>query len=333
MRILFYDPICPKPYDTTTLRTEPMGGTEATVIRVAEGFARDGHTVRVCQHNATLEVAEPGSNLTFGPIEAQHQFNPDVIVLLRDMRYLKELRHIYGNSPKMYVWLHDILVPEQAQWGPHLDEYNASVITVSRWHQQQAFQAFQSVGFRPWSLKYVYNPLEPSLQRSTQYDKNKLVYFSSPHKGLKQTFEVFSVVKEKNLDFRRNVANPGYLPSVDLSGHDGVCDLGPLNHRAVVSHVSDALCVLHINLVFPETFGLVHAEANAVGTPFLSSGLGATPEIQDHPQEVMDVRVGDAVVERVMSWYNGARPKVYANPSFQLKRVLEEWYHLFKGTR
>ena len=35
---LFYDPLCAHPYDTDTLRRQAMGGTEATVVRVADAL-------------------------------------------------------------------------------------------------------------------------------------------------------------------------------------------------------------------------------------------------------------------------------------------------------
>src|SRR2546430_15315889 len=44
--VLFYDPLCRQPYDTRTLRTQALGGTEATLTRVAD--ALDAFVV---QHN------------------------------------------------------------------------------------------------------------------------------------------------------------------------------------------------------------------------------------------------------------------------------------------
>ena len=46
MRVVIFDPITPKPYSLQTLKCEPMGGTEATVVRVAERL-----DAVVVQHN------------------------------------------------------------------------------------------------------------------------------------------------------------------------------------------------------------------------------------------------------------------------------------------
>src|SRR5213076_2813208 len=44
--VLFYDPLCRQPYDTRTLHTCALGGTEATLTRVADALE-----AFVIQHN------------------------------------------------------------------------------------------------------------------------------------------------------------------------------------------------------------------------------------------------------------------------------------------
>ncbi len=44
--VLFYDPACGAPYDTRTLRERAMGGSEATLTRVADALG-----AWVIQHN------------------------------------------------------------------------------------------------------------------------------------------------------------------------------------------------------------------------------------------------------------------------------------------
>ena len=46
--LLFFDPACQQPYDTRTLRERAMGGTEATVTRIADFLG-----AYVMQHNRT----------------------------------------------------------------------------------------------------------------------------------------------------------------------------------------------------------------------------------------------------------------------------------------
>lgn len=174
----------------------------------------------------------------------------------------------------------------------------------------------------------IYNPIDDELKPDgTETDVNKLVYFSSPHKGLEQTLKYVERFQDfpELADTMLYIANPGYFADHRTEGLPNVVNLGSLPHTEIINHVRSALGVLHLNAVFPETFGLVHAEANAVGTPFLSSRMGATPEIADHPGELIDVTDPKAVIDRLIQWKKYGRPKVRGNPSFRLKRIVGEW--------
>lgn len=81
---------------------------------------------------------------------------------------------------------------------------------------------------------------------------------------------------------------------------------------------------MHINSHYPETFGLVYTEANAVGTPFHSHGLAANFETMDHPDERIAITDTDGVVERILDWRAGGRIAVGGNPSFRLPAVAGE---------
>ena len=44
--VLFYDPVCQQPYDTRTLHAQALGGTESTLVRIADALG-----AWVMQHN------------------------------------------------------------------------------------------------------------------------------------------------------------------------------------------------------------------------------------------------------------------------------------------
>ncbi|MFK5088423.1 hypothetical protein ACI4A4_28250, partial [Klebsiella pneumoniae] len=46
--VVFYDPVCQKPYDSLSIRQAAAGGTEASVVRVADALG-----AAVMQHNRT----------------------------------------------------------------------------------------------------------------------------------------------------------------------------------------------------------------------------------------------------------------------------------------
>jgi hypothetical protein len=171
------------------------------------------------------------------------------------------------------------------------------------------------------------------MANNTVRDNNKLIFFSSPQKGLSHTIKVFERFQDfselKNM--KLYVANPGYYANANTESHSNVVQLGALSHQCVIDHVRSSFAVFHLNSVFPETMGIVHAEANAVGTPFLNSRLAATPECASHPDELIDVTNEMAVIERMIQWTKFGTPKVQANPNFRLAKIVDKWVELFNS--
>jgi glycosyltransferase involved in cell wall biosynthesis len=120
-----------------------------------------------------------------------------------------------------------------------------------------------------------------------------------------------------------------------------------------------ALCVFYPNFVLPETFGLVFAEANAVGTPVLTHDCGAAAEVLAAHEQLLPVspvsrryermtrllpralrpmlaaraeRRGlfEPYVERVRAW-RSHRPRVSADARFRLAAVAARWRALLNG--
>lgn len=326
MRILFIDPVTPKPYDVKTLETEPLGGTEATVIRVAEELGRRGHEVLILQHNRS---ERSGRYAGFG---SGNEFKPTHVIVLRAPNALHQAKKQFPSA-KLYLWCHDIFQGEAWKDGfQALVDTQAVPILVSTWHQTQMYEHIKALNLEvAIPSRKIYNPVADDLKPDdTPVDANKLVFFSSPHKGLDNTLKVFSRFKEfpELRDMKLFVANPGYFPDGDLKETENVVNVGALPHAEVIKHVRSAFAVFHLNAVFPETFGLVYAEANAVGTPFLTHRLGAVPEVVDHPAELIDVNDPKAVIERLIQWKTLSRPKVRGDSRFRLTRLMREWLEL-----
>lgn len=324
--ILFLDTVCPRPYDTATLGLPGQGGTESTVTKVAEGLAATGQfNVVVSQHNresAGQGLAQyPGSHDIFP--------TPHYVVCLRDPRSLIRARQKYPRA-KLYLWSHDLasksLIPNLADF---TESGCSANIVVSQFHRTQTIETLIPLGYSGGQFKNVviYNPIDNELDydASVPYDKNKLCFISSPHKGLEYALQIFQNLKNFNPDFKLHITNPGYYRD-HVSDASGVVNLGSVPHAEVVRHLRESLCLFYPNIVFPETFGLVLAESNAVGTPVLTHRMGAAPEVLDMPHvEAIDCRNPRSVIEKVMLWYNGDRPTVRAKKHFRLKRIVNDW--------
>jgi glycosyltransferase involved in cell wall biosynthesis len=182
----------------------------------------------------------------------------------------------------------------------------------------------------------LYNAIDDNLEPdATPVQPDKLVFMSSPHKGLEQTLRVFGELRahEALRDVVLHVANPGYLRTYDTSAMPNVVNLGPLPQRVLMRHVREALCAFHWNFVYPETFGIVHAECHAVGTPFLSSALGANPELMEHPEECLALEDASAALARLVRWREGHRPCVRGRSNFRTGAVVARWVETLAARR
>jgi glycosyltransferase involved in cell wall biosynthesis len=203
----------------------------------------------------------------------------------------------------------------------------------------------------------IYNPVDDALRPDgTALDPDKLVFFSSPNKGLDFALDAFGELRRAVPQLRLLIGNPGYKES-DTARRPGVEFLGALPQALMHARVRGALCTFAPNFRIPETFGLVYAESHALGTPVLTHDCGAAAEIVGDPQQLLPVsgaarcyeaaagalparwrrgpaRLAAAVgvfedyLERIRHWRSGARPQTGPDPRFHLSLIREQWRRL-----
>jgi glycosyltransferase involved in cell wall biosynthesis len=345
--VLFFDPSCQHPYDTRTLLQKATGGTEASVTRVADALG-----AYVMQHNRTEAY---GSYLPPSRIAGIEH-----VILNRDSRALPTVRSLYPNA-RVYLWVHDQLNPGSkrgrrlASTSQHLRELGVTIICVSDSQRRGVEATLRAIRVDDRvTARTIYNPVDDRLvPDGSAFDERKLVFFSSPNKGLAFTLDAFRALRRRMPDLRLQVGNPGYKIRKS-SNIDGVEYLGPQPQERIHAEVRTALCTFFPNFVLPETFGLVFAESKAVGTPVLTHDCGAAAEIVGDPQQVLPVTFAhrayeaalsnfsphwrggpariadqfglfDAYIERIRAWRAGGRPRVAPDPRFGLTVVADHW--------
>ncbi|HUN71547.1 MAG TPA: glycosyltransferase family 4 protein [Steroidobacteraceae bacterium] len=345
--IVFFDPTCRNPYDSGTLHREAMGGTEATVVRVADALG-----ALVVQHN---RASASGRYL---PPRLDRAVTH--VIVNRDSRALPRVRELYPNA-RVHLWLHDRVRPRSkrarriAGDAGILRDLAVRVICVSdtQRHAVEAALRWMRVSDRV-SACTIYNPVDDDLQPDgSPIDDRKLVFLSSPNKGLNFTLDAFRAVRRAMPDMRLVVGNPGYKAGV-ATRLDGVEYLGPQPQQRVHAEARTALCTFFPNFVIPETFGLVFAESKALGTPVLTHDCGAALEVLGDPAQVLPLTAGkriyeavlggcppgwrrgparaaaalglfDVYVEHIRAWRAGARPVTGPDPRFRLSVVAQRW--------
>ncbi len=340
VKILIVDACCPTDYSSETLKTQGMGGTEATVIRVSSELGRLGNLVVVAQHNrASTEIF---NNVSFVGLEQVNwKTTWDAVIVLRSARVLAWVRGAITDETPLYLWLHDMPLSGDAAFDERqiIKNTDSNIVCVSQYH---------ATVIREWlggsvvnsqdagRISVVYNPIDESLTpgTSTGYDRNRLVFFSSPSKGLPQVIHRFNQAKLEIPSLKLVIGNPGYVNLPPTEGR-GITIVGSLPHTKILEYVATSLCVFYPQTDFKETFGLVAAEANALGVPVLCHPMGALPEILDNAEsQMVDCTRGRdnlACIDRLVEWYNGARPKVKGRDEFRITRIGEQWITLLKG--
>jgi len=346
-QVLFYDPLCQQPYDSRTLHSHALGGTEATLVRVADALG-----AWVMQHNRTQDWQRY--------LAPQRLAGIRHVVVNRDSRALPFVQAHYPAA-QVYLWLHDRFHPRgrRARWlagtAPLLRRSRVTAVCVSDWQRRGVEATLRSIGVTD-AVRAVtlYNPVEDALQPDgTAVDPHKLVFFSSPNKGLHFALDAFRELRRAMPQLRLIVGNPGYRPLGTLEV-PGVEILGAVPQRRMLAAVRGALCTFAPNFLIPETFGLVFAESHALGTPVLTYDCGAAAEILADARQLMPVtlaarcyeaavgklpvswRAGparlagaaglfDACIERIGAWRGGARPRVAADARFLLSAVTARW--------
>jgi glycosyltransferase involved in cell wall biosynthesis len=350
--LLFYDPLCQQPYDTDTLHERALGGTEATLVRIADALG-----AWVMQHNRREDRGRYRRPQALAGIRT--------VIINRDARCLPFILEHYPEA-RLVLWLHDRLRPgsRRARWlresVPLLRGRPLSVVCVSDWQRTQVQATLDRLELRDLRARTIYNPVDEALvPDDTPVDDSKLVFFSSPNKGLAFTLDAFAALRRAQPDLQLVVANPGYksdrprrLPNVQF--------LGAQPQAHVHRQVRGALCTFCPNFVIPETFGLVFAESHALGTPVLTHDCGAALEVIADPQQVLPLRrayrlyesllgalpqrwrsaparlaaaagLFEAYEGRIRTWRRGARPQAVPDARFRLSVVTAQWRALLAG--
>ena len=323
--ILFLDQTCFKPYSPETLRTQGLNGTEATVVRVAERLSQ-WYAVLVAQHNRTDDlVGKFGAvYLSMGGLDrAAATRPPDIVVTIRKP---KEVLNAHRRFPtaRLILWMHHIPTRHYRRHRAMLVRRRCTVVMVSEFAKAELTQCLRSPWLGPIGqlidrafprplprIERIYEAIDDDLEPDqTAIDADKLVFFSSPHKGLDQVLLAFQAVRQRRPSARLYVANPGYLADMALDPNlQGVTILGSLPQQEVLRHVRQAFCVFYPQTTFPEAFGLVFAEANAVGTPVMAHPLGAAAEVLCNSEQLVDSSDPQRVADALMRWYEGGRPR------------------------
>ncbi len=329
--ILFADTSHPKAYDFTDMAAHAMGGTESSLLRTAKILQSKGHQVTVYQQqrnqaNSQHQVEFIGTN------ELEQIADVDHVVILRKYPQILVFQKQFPTA-RIHLWIHTYKNWEYVLKRGIKTGQPWQLITNSKTHAKHCdrllhhglvgniFNLFKA----KISIKTCYNPIPASLGRykPKPRDPNKLLFLSAPNKGLEQVLKTFQQINRHLKDLQLYVANPGYrdehpqdIPNVHY--------LGALPAEQVKHHLATSLCVFYPQDSFAETFGLIYAEANALGTPVMAHDIGAAREIL-HPNNTL-INAGDNYqITKTLAQWQKETPVVSYREEFDEPAIYQQW--------
>lgn len=331
--IAFFDFVYSKPYTINTPKEQGLGGTESTVVRVATALAKAGVKVASVQLGRTKKQTLQG--VTYLPAVEAEQYLARNIVNLRNPRALAFLAKHHGKDKNYIEWCHDLEGRPSAhgEATPLLSELKVTLLGVSEWHKQHLIDTLRLYDNRPqYRVKFIYNPIADGLKpNNTPRKKNKFVFLSSPHKGINYAIEQFEKVVERRPGSSLYIANPGYYDT-DIEEKDWLFTLGSLPHPKVIENLRDARALFYPNALkgTEETYGLVVAEALAVGTPVLIHPAGALRELTGFNRDFyVNGHIEGSCADKLDQW-DQKEPQVSLPIKTRTSEVVEQWLKLIK---
>lgn len=325
--VLFIDVTTPIPYSLQTLSVRGLGGTEATVIRVAECLSTMGLRVGVVVHNLDFIVCDKGAY--YLPLDELDNIEATNVVMLRGVQYADKF-----PQANKFSWHEDVPTDLICKMRDTFIAEDITVVAASEWHkvaiQELICRRDDMVNPR---VVHIYNPVPDILyipkDMEIKYDKNKLVWPASPHKGLDKAVAMVDQLVEVsgNKDFRLHIFNPGYFGDNECKSQY-VINHGAVPCQELWQHMSEALCMFYPTQ-FKETFGCIAAEANAVHTPVLTCELAGLAETVSSARQFVRYDPKE-VIDKVLLWHNGERPVVWGQNRFRLSEVAKQWYKMLR---
>lgn len=341
-----------EPFHGASPEETALGGSETACVQMARALARRGHRLQVfcrCPRPGMYQGVVYRDRRDLVQAAGEDRF--DVLVVSRFFTALD----LPLQAGLRVLWNHDVLDAPQAlaQRLARLD----LCLVLSRFHAQDFAAKLPAVRDK---LCPTRNGLDLELlARASQgavRDPELLTYVSRPERGLKQLLEhIWPRLRRARPRLR--LALCGYqveessLPSRVRREHqeigrllaqaEGVTVLGPLAKQAYYQHLASCGLLVY-PCIFPEISCIAALEAQALGTPLVTSQAFALGESVTQPQFLVPGSPGskaylDAFVDKTLHllddyqqalvWGQEASAAVRARHGWD--QISQEWEELF----
>ncbi|MBI4795230.1 MAG: glycosyltransferase family 4 protein [Deltaproteobacteria bacterium] len=325
------------PFDGATIYEKGLGGSESALYFLAREFAGKGHRVQVFCHTrrpGRYEDVEYRHLESFPAAAAQQVF--DVFIVSRFPRVFT----LPFQSRLKVMWNHDNLVEPQTY---RRETFRADLfLTLSAYHEAEYLSQLPELS--PFCHR-TKNGVDLEMGReailAAGKDMTKVVYASRPERGLEILLRhIWPRLLQARPELQLSIMGyeapnkPGQEHMAGLvAGAPRTTVLGSLAKPDFYRHLAEAALLLY-PCSFPEISCIVALEAQALGTPIITSRDFALTETVGVPRYLISGRPAfpayqEAFIARALLYLDD-RDRYHQDTSAALRWVTEHysWNHI-----
>lgn len=282
------------PFCGNELEKRPLGGAETDVIHLAKMFAKEydfnvhvfcncpspGVYDGVVYHDIVKDIYELKS------------LNSDLLISSRNTDIFNRVDFKKDfNAKKVALWTHDMVGDPVYRNFENAYKHLDYVFALTEWHKKSILDYYPFVEEDKIFVARngVHTP-DFSGAESAERVSGRMIYSSTPYRGLEILAEVFPEIKKRvpnaNLKVFSSMKVYGSEYNDEefsglynsLKNMDGVEYIGSVKQKELHSEMLKAELLVYPNL-FPETFCITAAETITAGTPIVTSNYAALSEV------------------------------------------------------
>jgi len=184
-----------EPWSPASIDEGGIGGSETAVVHMARELRKLGHQVTVisdCQHLAgNYDSVE---YLDFRTIDARPKMTPDIFVSSRQPQIFRARHKLEGKAH--ILWVHDIHCGKP-DVGMESDLLSADrIFCLSKWHREFFIKVYNHLA--PSNVAVTRNGIDLArYAKEPVKEGNKLVFSSSPNRGLDRLLLLFPRIRSQ----------------------------------------------------------------------------------------------------------------------------------------
>ncbi len=292
------------------------GGTEATLQLVSRWLASHGLQVGIIS-----PIKQPRLDEAVHFLEIKHWLDKCPIKIYLRRMYISPLQ--VRSAERSYIWLHDLVV--------NPIQHDIPVIAVSHFllnklHQESREHPLDTV---------IWNPVSPQVRsfRQPAPREDYMVWTSAIVKNTLEALQLYTRLYQRGLRRPLRICaplwnSPASFPWPNLLSQYPIEYLGSLEQSKTFELLSKAAC-LYRPSPFPETFGLIYAEASTLGVPTLTVDNGAAGEVLMQPGNLL---LGEKhTITDILRWLENIHTQqIGSYPGYELDQVGKQWINLIQ---